>query len=60
MRLKRKKPIKAKRKAQCGMEPSDMGKGLDRFERMTDGIVRMYGGKDGGLARGPWVGQVSS
>jgi len=29
------------------MELSDMGIGSDRPERMTDGIVRMYGGEEG-------------
>jgi len=33
------------------MELSDMDIGLDRFERMTDGIVRIYGG-EGGKAPG--------
>jgi hypothetical protein len=29
------------------MELSDMGIGSEKFERMPDGIVRMYGGENG-------------
>ena len=38
-----------------------MGIGSEKFERMTDGIVRMYGGEEGeALETSPMADRVSS